>query len=68
MMRKVPTAEIPEVQVSVEGLPAAMADYARQKVSALLGQAHQPVLFARVRLTRHGNPAMERPNRRSGQP
>ncbi|MGH4009113.1 MAG: ribosome hibernation promotion factor [Pseudonocardiaceae bacterium] len=55
------TTETPEVQVSVEGLPAAMADYAREKVSALLGQTHQPVLFARVRLTRHGNPALERP-------
>jgi len=49
------------VQVAVEGLPPTMADYARQKVGALLGQTHQPILFARVRVTRHCNPAMEGP-------
>jgi ribosome-associated translation inhibitor RaiA len=61
MTRHIRMTETPEVQVSVQGLPAAMADYARQKVSALFGQTHRPVLFARVRLTRHGNPALERP-------
>ena len=61
MTRQTWMTEIPEVQVSVQGLPVAMADYARQKVSALFGQAHRPVLFARVRLTGHGNPALERP-------
>lgn len=60
-MRRSRITETPEVQVTVRGLPPAMADYARRKVSALLGRTHQPVLFARVRLTRHGNPAMERP-------
>jgi hypothetical protein len=56
-----PKTETPEVQVAVTGLPPATADYARQKVGALLGQIHQPVLFARVRVTRLGNPALEQP-------
>lgn len=60
-MRWTRTTETPEVQVAVNGLPPTMADYARQKVNALLGQVHEPVLFARVRVTRHGNPARERP-------
>jgi ribosome-associated translation inhibitor RaiA len=61
MTRQMPMTQTPEVQVSVQGLPVAMADYARRKVSALFRQTHRPVLFARVRLTRHGNPALERP-------
>lgn len=61
MTRQTWMTETPEVQVSVHGLPVATADYARQKVSALLEQTHRPVLFARVRLTRHGNTALERP-------
>lgn len=60
-MRQTRKTEMPEVQVAVEGAPPAMADYAREKVSALLGRTHQPVLFARVRVTRLGNPARERP-------
>lgn len=60
-MRRTWTTETPEVQVSVEGMPPTTADYARQKVAAVLGQTHQPVLFARVRLTQHGDPALERP-------
>jgi hypothetical protein len=60
-MRRTRTTETPEVQVAVNGLPSTTADYVRQKVDALLGQVHEPVLFARVRVTRHGNPARERP-------
>lgn len=36
-------------------------DYARDKIGGLLRFAHRPVLAARVRLTRHGDPAVERP-------
>lgn len=60
-MRRARTTETPEVQVAVKGLSPAVADYAREKVGALLGKVHKPVLLARVRLTRHGNPAMARP-------
>lgn len=55
------STKTPEVRVSVNGLPPKLADYAQRKVEALLDQAPEPVLFARVRLTRHGNPAMARP-------
>ncbi|MFB9905415.1 ribosome hibernation promotion factor [Allokutzneria oryzae] len=37
------------------------ADYARDKIGALLHLAHRPVLFARVRVSRHGDPAVSRP-------
>lgn len=60
-MRQTRTTETPEVHVAVEGLPPSTADYARRKIGALLEQAHEPVLFTRVRLTRHRNPAMECP-------
>jgi sigma 54 modulation/S30EA-like ribosomal protein len=60
-MRRTPTTETPEVQVSVNGLSPKLANYARRKVEALLDQAPKPVLFARVRLTRHRDPAMAHP-------
>ncbi|MFJ5830617.1 hypothetical protein [Streptomyces sp. NPDC093089] len=57
-------ASQPLVDVQVEtrgGVSAEDADYARDKVRAVFGQAPGPVLFARVKLTRYANPAMERP-------
>lgn len=41
-------------------LPGA-ADYARAKIGALGRLTHRPVLHARVRLTKHRDPAVERP-------
>src|SRR5690606_10464120 len=41
-------------------LPGA-ADYAKEKISSLDRFAHRPIKHAHVKLTRHGNPAQERP-------
>lgn len=51
-----------DVQVETRGdVSAEETAYARDKVRAVFGQAPGPVLFARVKLTRYANPAMERP-------
>jgi len=61
-MRKDETAAMPTVRTSVgEGLPRAAADYAKEKISKLARLAHEPVLDVRVRLSRHGDPAVARP-------
>ncbi|MFS8102195.1 HPF/RaiA family ribosome-associated protein [Lentzea alba] len=61
-MRRGHQAAAPEVQVSEHGtFPLGVADYAREKVAAVLPLAHEPVLSARVRLTRHEDPAVELP-------
>ncbi|KUO19316.1 sigma 54 modulation/S30EA ribosomal C-terminal domain-containing protein [Streptomyces dysideae] len=61
-MKRSTPQEAPEVQVETSGqLPPHAAGYARDKVRAVLGQAPEPVLFARVRLARTANPAVERP-------
>ncbi len=50
-----------EVDVTTSGdLPGA-ADYARSKIGGLGRFTNRPVLHARVRLTRHPDPAVERP-------
>lgn len=50
-----------DVQVTArDELPAA-AEYARRKIGELTRYASRPVLHARVRLTRHRDPAVQRP-------
>jgi hypothetical protein len=59
-----PTAAnpVPEIQVERQGdLPPGIAGQARTEVSALLAGVEQPVLFARIRLSRTRNPATDRP-------
>lgn len=52
----------PEVTVSVgAGVPGHIADYAREKITRLFGHLSRPVLSARVRVTRHADPAATRP-------
>lgn len=52
----------PDVRVTVRGdIPPALADRAGKKVARLFRFAHRPVLAASVRLSRHGDPAMDRP-------
>jgi hypothetical protein len=52
----------PAVRVSIhDGLSHGVTDYARTKMTAVLRLAHEPVLAARVRLTRHADPAVSRP-------
>ncbi|MEV0695504.1 sigma 54 modulation/S30EA ribosomal C-terminal domain-containing protein [Streptomyces sp. NPDC050388] len=61
-MKRSAFQQTPEVQVETRGqLPPDAAAYARDKVRAVLGQTREPVLFARVRLNRTANPAVERP-------
>lgn len=55
------TATLPiEVQVSGE-LPPGIAEYLEERVRSVLRFAHRPVLYARARVTRHGNPALAHP-------
>jgi ribosome-associated translation inhibitor RaiA len=53
-----------EVEINVQlqpGMEPQVQRYAREKVTAVLGHTARPVLFARVRLDRIGNPAAVRP-------
>jgi hypothetical protein len=52
----------PETVVELRGGVAEdLTDYARRKVAGVLAHTGRPVLFSRVRVTRHGDPARERP-------
>jgi ribosome-associated translation inhibitor RaiA len=44
-----------------DSVPEEAAGESRRRVSAVLGHIRQPVLSARVRVTRHGDPAVDRP-------
>ena len=62
MTRQETPAATVDVQVATAGkIPARAADYAREKIGALLHLAPGPVLSARVRLTQHGDPAARHP-------
>ncbi|MGE2691844.1 ribosome hibernation promotion factor [Mycolicibacterium pulveris] len=49
------------VDVMTRGQLPGAADYAKAKISGLGRFAHRPVRHANVKLTRHGDPAQERP-------
>ncbi|WP_245998719.1 ribosome hibernation promotion factor [Nocardia pseudobrasiliensis] len=50
------------MQISIgHHVSAGGAEYAREKITHALGYASEPVLSARVRLTGHRDPAMEKP-------
>lgn len=49
------------VNVSAKGLPSEVADYARAKIGELGRYAHRPVSYARVRLSAHRDPAVQKP-------
>jgi ribosome-associated translation inhibitor RaiA len=52
----------PDTVVELRGQVAEdLADYARRKVAGALTHTGRPVLHSRVRVTRHGDPARERP-------
>lgn len=61
MRQKAEAASVPDVYVTTNGEFPGAADYARRKIGELARFSHRPVLHARVRLTRHGDPAIERP-------
>ncbi|KLO39666.1 sigma 54 modulation/S30EA ribosomal C-terminal domain-containing protein [Mycobacterium nebraskense] len=61
MRHRTKTPQDIDVQVTTrDELPAA-AEYARSKISELTRYASRPVLHASVRLTRHRDPAVQRP-------
>jgi ribosome-associated translation inhibitor RaiA len=49
-----------DVQVTDERGPR-LAEYAEQRVRSVFRYTREPVLHARVRVVRHGNPALDRP-------
>jgi ribosome-associated translation inhibitor RaiA len=51
-----------EIRVSLDGsIPADVTEEVRRRVGTVLDHLRQPVLSARVRLVRHGDPAVARP-------
>jgi ribosome-associated translation inhibitor RaiA len=50
-----------DVDVTTHGQLPGAADYARRKIGELGRLTHRPVLHARVKLSRHHDPAVERP-------
>ena len=50
-----------DVDVTTHGRLPGAAEYARSKISELARLTHRPVLHARVKMTRHPDPAVERP-------
>jgi ribosome-associated translation inhibitor RaiA len=51
-----------EVEIVTSGdVPPGVRDYARRKIRDLARYSTEPILHARVRFTRHGDPAVERP-------
>ncbi|MBO0882600.1 MAG: HPF/RaiA family ribosome-associated protein, partial [Mycobacterium sp.] len=61
-MRERTNWQEPNVAVSVNGpVPSDMAEYAQTRIAPLAGRAHEPIEFARVRLTQSGDPGNERP-------
>lgn len=61
MRQKAEAASMLDVYVTTNGEFPGAADYACRKIGELARFSHRPVLHARVRLTRHGDPAVERP-------
>lgn len=55
------SSKVIEVDVTTHGRLPGAADYARSKIGEIAGLTRQPVLHARVRLTRHADPAVRRP-------
>ena len=50
-----------DIEVNAPGELHGAAEYARRKIGNLGRLTHQPVLFARVKLTKHQDPAVARP-------
>lgn len=61
MKHETPTPMVADVDVTTHGALPGAEDYARDKIGKLAHLAHRPVLIAKVKLTRHGDPAVSRP-------
>ncbi|MFD2417113.1 sigma 54 modulation/S30EA ribosomal C-terminal domain-containing protein [Amycolatopsis pigmentata] len=55
------TPMMADVEVTTHGAMPGAEDYARDKIGRLAHVSHRPVLSAKVRLTKHGDPAVPRP-------
>ncbi|GLY67793.1 sigma 54 modulation/S30EA ribosomal C-terminal domain-containing protein [Amycolatopsis taiwanensis] len=55
------TPTVMDVEVTTRGHLPGAGDYARDKIGKLARLAGRPVLWAHVKLTRHGDPEVERP-------
>ncbi|HUL99172.1 MAG TPA: HPF/RaiA family ribosome-associated protein [Mycobacterium sp.] len=61
MRRKTELPPVVDVDVTTHGRLPGAADYARSKIGGLGRFTHRPVLYAHVKLTKHHDPAVERP-------
>jgi ribosome-associated translation inhibitor RaiA len=61
MKHETSTPMMTDVDVTTHGALPGAEDYAREKIGKVAHVAHRPVLFAKVKLTRHGDPAVPRP-------
>ena len=61
MSRNTELPPVVDVEVMTHGQLPGAADYARRKIGGLGRLTHRPVLHARVKLSRHHDPALERP-------
>lgn len=61
MRQKAEPSSVIDVKVTTHGELPGAADYARRKIGGLGHLTHRRVLDARVRLSKHGDPAIERP-------
>jgi ribosome-associated translation inhibitor RaiA len=61
MTNETKAPETLEVDVTTHGALPGADDYAREKIGKLAHLAHRPVLSARVKLSRHGDPGVARP-------
>ncbi len=61
-MRERTNWQEPNVAVAVHGpVPPDMAEYAQTRIASLASRAHEPIEFARARLTQSADPGNERP-------
>ncbi len=61
-MTKTSSIAAEEIQVSLdESIPQHVTEEVRRRVATVLDRLRQPVLSARVRITRHADPAVARP-------
>ena len=49
------------IDVTTQGQPPGIDDFVRDKIGGLSRFTHLPILHARVRLSRHADPAVARP-------
>lgn len=61
MANRTESHQVPDVEVTTRGRLPGAAAYARDKIGGVARLTRRPVLHARVRLSRHADPAVHRP-------